>query len=309
MRRNAFTLVELLVVITIIAILIGLLLPAVQSVREAARRMSCSNHLKQIGLAFQNYESSHQKLPFGWDTHGTLWTAMILPYIEGNTVYESLTFAEGGSGSWAASGRNRDAAGTVISVYRCPSMSQPLHLNSSLIPNRVPASYRANAGNEVTSDDTSTTVIPGTKSLEQIDLNGIFYACSETRFRDIQDGLSSTLFVGESYTDNNFMKDGQAMDHWYFGSPQMDACRCDGGNGGTEFSEAVGSVYPAINLRFRDPTAHGRLMELSFGSYHRGGAFFVLGDGSVRFVTDSIDLQTYRALGSRDGFEVVSLDP
>ena len=81
-RQRGFTLVELLVVIAIIGILVALLLPAVQAAREAARRMQCGNNLKQLGLAMHNYESAHGKLPFGWNTHGTLWSAMILPFIE-----------------------------------------------------------------------------------------------------------------------------------------------------------------------------------------------------------------------------------
>ncbi|QEG38751.1 DUF1559 domain-containing protein [Roseimaritima ulvae] len=306
--RRAFTLVELLVVIAIVAMLVGLLLPAVQSARESARRTSCRSHLKQIGLAIQNYEASHSVLPFGWDTHGTLWSALLLPYIEGHALHDSLTFAESGPGSWAAAGPNEDAAGTVLEVYRCPSMSQPLHLNSSFIRARVPTSYRGNGGTQVTSDDTSTIVVPGTRSFEMRDQNGIFYACSRVRLSAVRDGLSNTVFVGESHTDNHFLKDGQSMDYWYLGSPQIDPCRCDGGTGGTEFSETAASFYPRMNLRFHDPTAHGRLMELAYGSYHRGGATFVLGDGAVRFIADTIDLETYRALGSRSGAESFILD-
>lgn len=306
--RRAFTLIELLVVIAITAILVGLLLPAVQSARESARRMTCSSHLKQVGLAIQNYEASFRVLPFGWDTHGTLWSALLLPYIEGQSLHDSLTFAEAGPGSWAAAGPNEDAASTVLEFYRCPSMTQPVHLDSSFIRARVPTSYRGNGGTQVTSDDTSTIVVPGTRSFEMRDQDGIFYACSSTRLSDVRDGLSNTAFVGESYTDNHFLKDGQAMDYWYLGSPQIDPCRCDGGTGGTEFSETAASFYPPINLRFQNPAAHGRLMELSYGSYHIGGATFVFGDGAVRFIADTIDLETYRAIGSRNGAESFTLD-
>jgi hypothetical protein len=156
------------------------------------------------------------------------------------------------------------------------------------------------------SDDTSTIVIPGSLSLEQLEQNGIFYACSDIKFRDIIDGTSTTLLVGESMTDPTFVKDGQGMDHWAIGSPQADPCRCTGSNNGTEFSELVGSTIVGINLRITDPTAHGRLMELSFGSYHTGGAQIALCDGSSRFVSENIDLGVWQALGSRDGGEVIS---
>ena len=159
---------------------------------------------------------------------------------------------------------------------------------------------------ESSSDDASTIVIPGSKSLEDTSQNGIFYACSSVRFRDITDGLANTFFVGESYTAPEFVKDGQAMDYWAIGSPQIDPCECDGGNGGTEFSEMVGSSAAMLNVYVKDPAMHGRLMELSFGSYHTGGVHMLLGDGAVRFISDEIDQTQYRALSTRDGSEVIS---
>ena len=98
------------------------------------------------------------------------------------------------------------------------------------------------------------------------------------------------------------------MDYWAIGSPQADPCRCDGGTGGTEFSEAVGSFYMPMNLQIRDPSAHGRLMELAFGSYHVGGAQFAMADGSVHFLSESIDMAVYRNLGARNDGNPVNLD-
>jgi len=305
-RRGGFTLVELLVVIAIIGVLVGLLLPAVQAAREAARRMSCSNNLKQHGLALHNYHDTFLVFPAGWENRGGVWNADILPQMEQKNLYDTLLWQESGLGNWGADGSpNEAAAGTVVSAYRCPSMALPEHVNNNGIPGRVPASYRGNSGNESSSDDTSTIVIPGTKGLENTDQNGIFFACSDIRFRDVIDGTSHTILVGESYTDPQFVKDGQAMDHWYIGSPQIDPCRCDSGTGGTEFSEVVGGTLVPPNARRRDPTLHGRLMELSFGSYHIGGAQYTLTDGAVRFISDSIDMQVYSPLGSRDDGEVV----
>src|SRR5690606_26048932 len=122
-----FTLVELLVVIAIIAILIALLLPAVQSAREAARRVSCANNVKQLSLALHTYESAHRKLPFGWNTHGTLWSAMLLPFIEQQSLYATLEFSE--ARNWgAANSANRAALAVAIDTFRCPSLPIDLYL-------------------------------------------------------------------------------------------------------------------------------------------------------------------------------------
>ncbi len=305
-RVRAFTLVELLVVIAIIGILIALLLPAVQAAREAARRSQCANHLKQIGVALHNYHDSFRTFPYGWDDRGSGWTLHILRYLELGNIYDTIHFQESGPGNWSSGSENQAACETVIPVFRCPSMPLEEHIDYNGIEKRVPASYRGNAGSESSSDDTSTIVIPGTKSLENLSQNGIFYACSTVRFRDVTDGTSNTLLVGESRPDPAFHKDGQGMDFWYIGSPQIDPCRCDGSTGGTEFSEFVGSTLAPMSALLKFPGMHGRLMELSFGSYHPGGAQFVMGDGNVRFVADTIDADLFTALGSRNGGEIVS---
>ena len=138
--RPAFTLVELLVVIAIIGILVGLLLPAVQAAREAARRMQCSNNLKQLGLAFHNYESATKSFPINYATRGKLgfpnngpgiansgrsWLQMVLPYIEQTPLYNNIDFTVGlqpkSSAPTTPVGRNRLAAATVIPTFLCPS--------------------------------------------------------------------------------------------------------------------------------------------------------------------------------------------
>jgi hypothetical protein len=191
-------------------------------------------------------------------------------------------------------------------MFRCPSLPGPERVEVDIgIPNRVPASYRGNAGTEASSDDDSTIVPPWTKSLEHLEQNGIFYACSSIRFRDVVDGTSNTLLLTEAATDVDFVKDGQAMDVWYIGSTQIDPCECDGENSGTEFSEFVSTAVAQINARFVAPSTHGRLMELSAGSYHTGGAQCALGDGAVRFLSENIDQGVYQALSTRAGGEVV----
>ena len=301
MRRkdNGFTLIELLVVIAIIGILVGLLLPAVQQAREAARRSQCSNNVKQIGLACLNYYDANKAFPAGFDSIGALWTARILPFLEEDSLHSTIVFDET-AGNWGST--NEDACGVVVSAFRCASMTVPLHMNNSGIPERVPVSYRGSAGSNIYSDDGST--IPGSapvgaKSLEEVPLDGMLWGASEVRFRDVRDGTSKTVLIGESYTDPEYTKDGQGMDYWALGSPQADPWSY-GGAGGTEYSEAVGSMGPKMNSRL-DPSVDGRMMEVSFGSYHPSGANFGFADGSVRFLNESIELATYQALGSRNG--------
>ena len=309
--RSAFTLIELLVVIAVIGLLTALLLPAVQHAREAARRTTCRNNLKNIGLALHNYHDAHGSFPFGFDQRESLWSAMILPQIEQSPMYGTLVFQESGPGNWDSGGTNETAACTLIPVYRCPSMAVSEHIDDnpsgSIMEGRVPISYRACSGSNGWSDAASS--IPpnapsGAVALDSILLNGMFYGSSRVRFADVTDGSSNTLLIGESSTDPLFVKDGQAMDYWQLGAPQTGTW-VPGENGGTEFSEGIASAGPRINS-YLDQSISGAVMEVSFGSYHTGGATLGLADGSVRFISESVDIQTYRALGTRQGEEVVS---
>lgn len=304
--RCGMTLIELLVVIALIGALVSLLLPAIQAAREAARRTQCQNHLRQQGLALALYSESNACLPPGWNTTGHAWNAMVLPFLEQSTLFDTLLFQEDGPGNWEAGGANTRVIQTVVSLYRCPSMPLEEHLDSLAVPNRVPGSYRGNAGSLATSDDQSTLPVPGTKSLEDLRQNGLFFACSQVRPADITDGLSQTLAVVESRTDPRFVKDGQSLDFWYIGSPQVDDCRCDGGSGGTEFSEFVGTTYPPLNATRRQPALSGLLLELSFGSYHPNGAYALRADGSVVFLDDAIAQHVLRALSTRADGEPTS---
>jgi prepilin-type N-terminal cleavage/methylation domain-containing protein/prepilin-type processing-associated H-X9-DG protein len=304
-RRRAFTLVELLVVIAIIGILIALLLPAVQAAREAARRSQCTSNLKNLAVAMHNYHDLFGKFPFGFDEHEALWSAMILPQVEQKPLYDTLLFTESGPGNWDSGSANTKACGTLIPVFRCPSLSIPEHIDNNGIPGRVPVSYRGCAGSNVYSDDASTipaSAPAGAKSLEETPLNGIFFGDSNIRLADVMDGSSNTVLIGESYTDT-YVKDGQEMDFWQFGSPQTGGWVA-GKTGGTEYSEGLGSTGPKINSRL-DPSLPGVIMEMSFGSYHPSGANFALADGSVRFLSEDMDIVIYQRLGSRSGKEAV----
>ena len=308
--RAGYTLIELLVVIAIIAILIALLLPAVQQAREAARRTGCRNNLKHLGLALHNYHDVHGVFPFGFDNRGSLWSSQILPQIEQGSLFDSLVWAEHGDGNWWADGSSNEAAcGVVLTIFQCPSM--PLTpVDNEGIPNRVPASYRGCAGSDIYSDDVSTipSVLPSwahaaPRALEQVPQNGVLFGVSSIDLGKMTDGSSNTILLGESRPEND-EKDNQTMDYWTLAAPQTEPWE-PGTFSGTEFSEGVGSTAVPINASL-DPTMHGVLQEIAFGSYHVGGALMLLGDGSVRFVSETIHVPTWQSLGSRSGGEVVA---
>ncbi|QDT14591.1 DUF1559 domain-containing protein [Alienimonas californiensis] len=317
-RRSGFTLIELLVVIAIIAILVSLLLPAVQQAREAARRSQCQNNLKNIGLAMHNYQSTHKKFPFAWNSHGTGWSAMILPQLDQQAIYDTLTFQESGAGNYGSGPDNERMCGTLIPTFRCPSMTADEHISSnSGIPGRVPSAYSANISSVSWFDNSNgATKTPEdyywdpnwTDPNPDEDIfptfafskphDGMFWEDSATSFKDVKDGAGQTILIGEVWTDPEFGQDGQGMDHWYIGSPQIDAPDTN------ECTEFVASTAVPLNT-WLDPMSTGFMKEAAFGSEHTGGAFLGMVDGSVQFVSDTIDFDTYQALGSRNGGEVI----
>ncbi|MDR2761586.1 MAG: DUF1559 domain-containing protein [Planctomycetaceae bacterium] len=320
--KLGFTLVELLVVIAIIGVLIALLLPAVQAAREAARRLHCSNNLKQMGLGLHNYHDATQKLPSGWNNLGFCWSGAILPYIEQGALFDTLVFSENNgsttnNGNWDQAGsRNAAACGTLLPIYQCPTFSLPHQYTNNSIPNRGVSCYLASSGSWTAGDIDGHLTAAGLTYLAQQCIthrhwnqNGIFWGCSETTFAAVADGLSNTFFIGEVPTDYTFTKDGNGMDHWYIGSPQADPW-----NGGVssdsttsssfcEASEIVGSAYSSLNAFFLEPTLNGALMQLAFGSYHPNGANFLYGDGSVHFLPNTIQKAVYQGISSRNGGE------
>jgi prepilin-type N-terminal cleavage/methylation domain-containing protein len=185
MRRPAFTLVELLVVIAIIGILVGLLLPAVQAVRQAARRTACTNNLRQLALAIHNYASAQRHFPAGVvdddDNHrrglhsGTVY---LLPYIEQDNLYQQYDFSQ----PWDASA-NLPVAGVPISLFLCPENDSAVEQDGGIAGQ--PSDYAFNKGDEAFLGRSRTT-------------SGLFDINSKTRFRDIADGSSSTFLIGEA---------------------------------------------------------------------------------------------------------------
>ncbi|MCM2375001.1 DUF1559 family PulG-like putative transporter [Aporhodopirellula aestuarii] len=310
-ERSGFTLVELLVVIAIIGVMVGLLLPAVQAAREAARRVHCSNNLKQIGLGLHNYESTYRRIPWGakggW---GLSWTTDILGFIEQTALADIVPYGEPGgpTGGLPESQRFRQLAQTPVMTFRCPSQYGPIAFGESIdqIPGRVLNSYLGIGGGNVDSDNYSTSTTTG---FDRGD--GVFLATDfchivnatdrcdnvpEQRgkaFADILDGLSNTAMVGETrYIE--FDECG-ICDHFSLYHPDIDV-----GNG-QDFSEVLGSLRYGFNLKGA-PSARD---EISLGSYHPGGLHILMCDGSVRFVNEAMNDEVRHAIGSRAQHEVI----
>jgi prepilin-type N-terminal cleavage/methylation domain-containing protein len=298
--QRGFTLVELLVVIAIIGVLVALLLPAVQAAREAARRSSCSNNLKQIGIAMHNYHDTHQSFPPGCVTSlGTGWSVYILPQLEQGPLHSTLRFntTTSAASAWAVDGSPEETAcGTFINILRCPSAAIPRHVNNQGIPLRVPATYRGLASSTADSDDPSTSATG--RHLELNDLEGILPRNRVVRMAEIIDGTSNTFMIAECHWET-FTQDNNQMDFWYIGSPQISP------TSSTEYSEFLCSTGVPYNAR-RIASTSGYVKELSCASFHPGGAMFALGDASVRFVPYTINYPVYQGLGSRDKGEIVS---
>jgi prepilin-type N-terminal cleavage/methylation domain-containing protein len=276
--RKGFTLIELLVVIAIIAILIALLLPAVQQAREAARRSSCKNNLKQIGIAMHNYNDVHLTLPPGYldddptanvTNHNLLgWGTFILPYIEQSALYNSIVEVGGVDNNWTTIPEMTTGGGSVITPYSkvvlktyiCPS--DPMGGLNTDVGNYGKSNYTGVAGNTYRSSGSTKPT-------------GSFYDNSSVRFRDYRDGLSNTIIIGERGTEgakNGTIWIGNYSDGAYY----------------TQNAIATNSAYYGIN---------GTAGSWNFTSSHTGGCHFLVGDGAVRFLSENIDLTTYRNLG------------
>lgn len=357
---RGFTLVELLVVIAIIGVLVGLLLPAVQAAREAARRSSCSNNLKQIGLAAQTYYDVNQHLPpshfplTATDDNAWAWGAMVLPYIGEQAVYDKLDLNTN-VGSFV-SGLGANAAAIVqapISAYRCASDigdkdARALWRLGTNNVNQGRSNYvcsffqMVNGGSGVTTVGGRQTFVPAIMRIGRGDVRadgsvyiantgandpkplGVMYMRSTTKFKDVPDGLSSTLLFGEKRTrgDGDWAYDegstggttrADTSHHypaavWMAISNHANRTIQSGETGG---SMVAGNVRFPINPSIINPdTSQSSMSGLfaaaeAFSSYHPGGAQFALCDGSVRFIDETISPQTQYWLGQRaDGFAV-----
>jgi prepilin-type N-terminal cleavage/methylation domain-containing protein/prepilin-type processing-associated H-X9-DG protein len=311
-RRNGFTLIELLVVIAIIALLLGLLLPAVQQARAAASRISCENNLKQIGLALHNYHDASSRFPPGYcasvpyydgatDTSpGWGWGALILPYVEQENLYRQLNLNQPVQDS--------PAIGSVVKVYLCPADLTPQ--GAFALPDgfgdtvclAAPSSYAACVGG----DESGTTDLSG---------RGIFYRNSQTSIPEITDGTSNTILIGErAWSNANGIWAG-AVPGGVINRGQSNPCQ----------PVIPGAWYPAatlvqahahMNNALSDPDGSAGMDD--FGSRHSSGSNFVFADGSVHFLRSitgdnadgsyTADGLIFQALATRAGGEVISGD-
>lgn len=330
-RCSAFTLVELLVVIAIIGILVGMLLPAVQQVREAARRSVCVNNLRQLALACHNYESSKQRMPEGCVLgQGAGWSAFILAQLEQNAIAEQLDLedrstAPGGSGNashWT-NGFNEEACALYIPLFRCGSDPVAPHIDSGsnfgspAIANRVPSSYTGVCSG--TTDNHNALYFNATYDRKEVleARSGMLipnqkasyfdeYRLKTTvGFADCLDGTSNTLLVGETIFDtSDYAGSSRGIDHWYIGSYQIDY--------NIEMSEFLGSTAVPLNLyhQYREErlgtlseSARTKLfkqMAFGFASWHAGnGMNFSYTDGSTRFIDATVDQSILQNLGNR----------
>jgi prepilin-type N-terminal cleavage/methylation domain-containing protein/prepilin-type processing-associated H-X9-DG protein len=317
-RRSAFTLIELLVVIAIIAILIGLLLPAVQKVREAAARMSCSNKMKQIGLAAHNYHDANGQLPPSYDARtGLSWHVLILPYIEQDNLFRQFDFTNA-SVSHSIVGRNNPNGLVKLSAYQCPScpiteqaFGAPNNTNgdSDRIPGTaagapaaIPHYYGVNGPRGI-NPTTNSAYEVGTTLHEGVPAarTGMFQRDGKITMTSITDGTSNTMMIAEmAWVQQTF---GTRYRTWVRGGDEYAGVIA----GRPSFVVSARNLQNPINSILRTNLI-APYNDMPFGSMHSGGMNACLGDGSVRFIRESIDMATYRALGSRNGGEVLASD-
>jgi len=320
-QRSGFTLIELLVVIAIIAILIALLVPAVQKVRESAARTQCQNNLKQLALANHGYHDVYKILPVGQfndDNRNWGWGTAILPYIEQDPIWRALKadatnfmiFIPGGGRNAAPNlaGSNSDANNTagiininagggvarvVLNIYQCPSSTLP----KAQVNGYGRTNYLANMGSDTTNGVFNSWAFPngGTMTGPLVQSNNNDFTWCFT-LPQIKDGTSNTVLIGEitatedplaSYPDSNSTN----VPIWPGGNPNF-----QGQGRQHNYFRIMDSRFP-LNLR---TTANA---DRCFGSDHTGGANFAFCDGSVRFIAETVDASVYRAIGTRNGRE------
>ncbi|PQO40244.1 DUF1559 domain-containing protein [Blastopirellula marina] len=284
-RRSGFTLVELLVVIAIIGVLIALLLPAVQQAREAARRMSCSNQLKQLGLALHNYHDTTSSFPYGSRGSSNMvgWHVAILPFIEQGNLYDQMDMTVNYD-----TGVNAPFRSTKMDPFLCPSgSSEKADDNSAYFTTH----YYGVMGPTGTNPQTGVAYKENTSgSHGGFSKEGMWYHNEVRKMRDMIDGTSNTFALGEiSWTARN----GKATRYrpWSRGGRANDfmaPCK--------NIAQPINADYTAL---FND---------MSYGSNHPGGCMFTMGDASVQFVPETIDYDILLATASCSGGEAKTLD-
>ena len=301
MRRRfaAFTLVELLVVIAIIGTLVGLLLPAVQSAREAGARAECQNRLKQVGLALQGFHDARRRLPAGYvsafdadgnDTGpGWGWAAFVLPQMEQGAIHARIDFAQP-----IEAATHAEARVAIVKSYLCPSDAVP--------GTAVPVGPRDATGRL---RSTTCSVAPSNYvgnfgvSEPGVDGEGVFFRGSEIAFRDITDGLASTFMVGErSFRYSESTWTGAVTGSHQVPSPSSPM--------GFQVNNASNFVLAHTGESFDG--AHGATEINNFTSRHGQAANYLYADGHVSLLGASTDYATYKALSTRSKGEVIQGD-
>jgi prepilin-type N-terminal cleavage/methylation domain-containing protein/prepilin-type processing-associated H-X9-DG protein len=282
---NGFTLVELLVVIAIIAVLIGLLLPAVQKVREAAARLSCQNNLKQLGLGLHNFQLTYGHFPAAYEAvgynSGPGWGTFILPFIEQEPLARLVPTGSPFWGGMRAVSTSADGGQTPLRVFRCPSDLGGPDVSPAQ-GNFAVANYRATAG-------TLTTVA----YFLGVDLGGVMFQNSKIRIADITDGTSNTMVVGEGKSGvPRFVSTGNTL---------SSAIWC--GMTGTYSVAGIGTFVWVDNVMWPsggNPSWSRDYVDNAFNSYHPNSVQFLFGDGSVRGLSSQIDPTLRAQLGVRN---------
>jgi prepilin-type N-terminal cleavage/methylation domain-containing protein/prepilin-type processing-associated H-X9-DG protein len=304
--RRGFTLIELLVVIAIIAVLIGLLLPAVQKVREASARSKCANNLKQIGLGIHAYHDAYSFFPYSTSYgsesgpapfNGRGWTLEVLPQLEQGSLYNNLEPSRTvnfGSGANALNGANMQPwVTTPLPVFRCPSdtYTDPLTTKQFQWDPKPLAvtNYKGVLGDNQMGGGSSKFAgsTPDCHNSANRPCPGIFYRnmyAHKPRLADVRDGTSNTLMVGEDLPEHNYHSG------LYYANGDYASC------------------HSPLNYMPNPPTPADWPNVISFRSRHPQGANFCRADGSVRFVRQGIDQLTYRAACTKAGGEALSIE-